>query len=52
MQVYVRKALFWMKTDRYTAVSSEVRFSLKPYKVHIFSMEDEKRLYFEEGVLK
>ena len=32
--------------------SKEVRFSLKPYKVHIFSMEDEKRLYFEEGVLK
>ena len=30
----------------------EVRFFLKPYKVHIFSMEDEKRLYFEEGVLK
>ena len=32
--------------------SKEVRFSLKPYKVHIFSTEDEKRLYFEEGVLK
>ena len=32
--------------------SKEVRFSLKPYKVHLFSMEDEKRLYFEEGVLK
>ena len=32
--------------------SKEVRFSLKPYKVHLFSKEDEKRLYFEEGVLK
>ena len=32
--------------------SKKVRFSLKPYKVHLFSMEDEKRLYFEEGVLK
>ena len=32
--------------------SKEVRFSLKPYKVHLFSKEDEKRLYFEEGVLR